>query len=51
MDNLNYLIAAYSSVWLVLGFYIFTLIRRNHNLAEQLKVLEDRVKSLEAKRR
>lgn len=46
-DNMAYLIAAYTSVWVVLGFYIFILIRRNRKLQAQCEALEMRIVRLE----
>ncbi len=45
--NLNYLIAAYSAIWLVLGAYIFILIARNRRLHKRLEDLEQRLADLE----
>lgn len=47
--NLNYLIAAYSSIWLVLGVYIFILIGRNRRLHRRLEELERRIGEVEGK--
>ena len=46
-DHLNYLIAAYTSIWIVLAIYIFVLLRRNRNLTEQITELEERMAELE----
>ena len=46
-DHLNYLIAAYTSIWIVLSIYIFVLLRRNRRLNEQITELEERMAELE----
>ena len=40
MENLGYLFAAYSVIWLVLFGYIFSIARRQQNLKRQLDILE-----------
>lgn len=48
MNNLTYLIAAYSAIWLILAFYIFVLIQRNQQLVRKLDDLEARLKRQES---
>ena len=47
MKHLWYLVAAYSSVWVVLGAYIFVLIKRNGRLLKQVEELEHRLSRLD----
>jgi len=47
MENLGYLIAAYTAVWVVIAFYLFLLVRRNHRLNQQVTELEERLAELE----
>jgi len=47
MKDLIYLIAAYTSVWVVLALFIWVLITRNRNLTNQVDELEERLALLE----
>ena len=47
MNNLVYLILAYSAVWLVLATYIFVLVARNRRLNQQVEDLAARIDELE----
>ena len=47
MTHLGYLIAAYTVVWIIIGFYLFTLIRRDRRLNKDLEELEGRIRELE----
>jgi len=49
-NDLSFLIAAYTSIWIVLAIYILVLLRRNRNLTEQISELEERMTELEGKR-
>ena len=49
-SNMGYLIAAYTSIWVVLGIYIFVLLLRNQRLTRQLEELEERIGELERAR-
>ena len=49
-SNLEYLVAAYSVVWLILAFFIWVLINRNRKLLKQLDELESRLEQLERDR-
>ncbi|MBI5417948.1 CcmD family protein [Candidatus Poribacteria bacterium] len=40
MDNLNYLMAAYSVVWIFISGYVFTIIRRQKKLEDELENLK-----------
>ncbi len=40
MDNLGYLFAAYSVIWVILFIYIFTLQRRVKNIQAELEALK-----------
>lgn len=44
---MNYLIAAYLSVWVILAWMIGTLMQRNSRLTKQLKEMEARIAELE----
>jgi CcmD family protein len=41
MDNLNFLFAAYTAVWVLLFFYIMTLSRRNRSLENEIAELRE----------
>ena len=41
MDNLGYLLAVFSIVWLGLFIYIFSLINKQNRLQKELKALKD----------
>ncbi len=43
MDNLHYLFAAFSTVWIVLFAYLMRLNRRTKELGLQLEELESKV--------
>ncbi len=47
MKDLIYLIAAYTSVWVVLAGFIWVLIMRNKKLTNQVDELEERLVQLE----
>ncbi|MDJ0836064.1 MAG: CcmD family protein [Acidobacteriota bacterium] len=44
---MSYLIAAYASIWVVLAFFIFVLLKRNRDLSQQVEELEARLTDLE----
>ncbi len=41
MENLNFLFAAYSAVWVLLFFYILVLSRRNRSLEKEIEELRE----------
>lgn len=41
MDNMNFLFAAYSAVWVLLFLYILTLSRRNRSLERDIEELRE----------
>ena len=43
MDNLSYLFAAYSAIWLVIFVYVFSLHRREKELWRQVELLRHRL--------
>ena len=46
-DRLIYLVSAYASIWLIIGFYVFTLVQRNQRLSKLVVKLENRLQKLE----
>ncbi len=44
MDNLNYLFAAYSIIWLVLFGYVLFLLGRERKLRRDIESLKNQVK-------
>lgn len=49
IDNLEFLVAAYSAVWIILAIYLFVLLYRNRKLLQALATLEKRLHHLESK--
>ncbi len=47
MNGLGYLTAAYSAVWLILAYFITSLLLKNRRLLRELSQIEQRVKTLE----
>ena len=47
MENLSYLFAAYTAIWLVIFGYLFSLSRRQRSLEREIESLR---KALEGKR-
>lgn len=45
MKNLNFLFAAYTTVWVMLFFYILTMAKRNRALGEEIEELRDLLRS------
>ena len=45
MDNLGYLFAAYSAIWVVLFLYVFSLWRKQNRIDEELQMLKDKVEA------
>ena len=43
-NNLGYLFAAYSIIWLVVFGYVFTLIRREKALRKEITALKEGIK-------
>jgi CcmD family protein len=44
MDNLGYLLAVFSIVWLGLFIYIFSLINKQNKLQKELKAVKELLK-------
>ena len=44
---MNFLIAAYTSIWAVLAVLIFVLMKRNRSLVSQVSDLEERLNAFE----
>jgi CcmD family protein len=47
IDNMEYLVAAYSAIWIVIAFYLLVLLRRNRRLQKEVEQLEARVTALQ----
>jgi len=45
MDNLGYLFAAYSSIWVVLFLYVLSLWRKQNRIDAELQMLKDKVEA------
>ncbi|MEE9611126.1 MAG: CcmD family protein [Desulfatiglandales bacterium] len=43
MENLSYLFAAYSAIWVVLFFYVFSLWRKQSRIEQELQRLRDKM--------
>lgn len=43
MENLEYLAAAYSVIWLAISFYVFILYRRQRQLRQEIDSLKERM--------
>ncbi len=43
MQNLSYLFAAYTIIWVVIFGYIFTLSRRNQELGKEIVALKEKL--------
>ena len=41
MDNLSYLFAAYTLIWVVVFVYIFTMARKQRGLQREIKLLKE----------
>jgi len=41
MDNLNFLFAAYTAVWVLLFLYVLSLARRNRSLSKEIEELRE----------
>ena len=44
MDNMGYLAAAYSVIWLAISIYVFMLYRRQRQLQREIDSLKEKVK-------
>jgi CcmD family protein len=44
MENLGYLVAAYTIIWVVLAIYIFTLYRNQRRLRQEIDSLKEKLK-------
>ena len=44
MENLEYLVAAYSVIWLAISFYVFILYRRQRQLRREIDALTEKVR-------
>ena len=47
MENLEYLIAAYSVIWLAISIYVFILYRRQRQLRREIDSLTEKVRKKE----
>ena len=43
MENLEYLVAAYSVIWLAISVYVFILYRRQRQLRQEIDSLKEKV--------
>ena len=43
MDNMGYLAAAYSVIWLAISIYVFMLYRRQRQLQREIDSLKEKV--------
>ena len=48
MDNMGYLAAAYSVIWLAISIYVFMLYRRQRQLQREIDSLKEKVKEKRA---
>ncbi len=44
MENLNYLLAAYSVIWIFIAGYVFSIIRRQRKLEEEIENVKNMIK-------
>ena len=44
MENMGYLAAAYSVIWLAISFYVFILYRRQRQLRREVDSLTEKVR-------
>ena len=44
MDNMGYLAAAYSVIWLAISIYVFMLYRRQRQLQREIDSLKEKVR-------
>ena len=44
MENMGYLAAAYSVIWLAISFYVFILYRRQRQLRREIDALTEKVR-------
>ncbi len=44
MENLGYLVAAYSVIWLAISIYVFILYRRQRQLRREIDSLKENVR-------
>ncbi len=47
MDNLGYLVAAYTILWIAISGYIFSLSRRQRQLQREIDSLKERMRETE----
>jgi CcmD family protein len=47
MENLEYLVAAYSVIWLAISIYVFILYRRQRQLRREIDSLTEKVRKKE----
>ncbi len=47
MDNLGYLFAAYSAIWVVLFLYVLSLWRKQNRIDAELQMLKDKVEAVD----
>ena len=43
MDNMGYLAAAYSVIWLAISIYVFILYRRQRQLRREIDALKEKI--------
>ena len=43
MENMGYLAAAYSVIWLAISFYVFILYRRQRQLRREIDSLKEKI--------
>ncbi len=43
MENLEYLVAAYSVIWLAISIYVFILYRRQRQLRREIDSLKEKI--------
>jgi len=41
MDNMNYLVAAYSAIWIIIALYLFSIHSREKKLREEIARLKE----------
>jgi len=51
MENLSFLFAAYSAIWVVLFLYVYSLWRKQNRIEEGLQRLKDKIEREESPKR
>lgn len=49
MKNLEFLVAAYSAVWIIISAFLLILLKRNKKLRQDVSEMESRIIALETK--